>query len=1037
MKFGSHLKSQRPSQWKFYFVDYDGLKALLKSKSLGRIFTEQDEEHFTNQLVQELVKVASFQSIKLNEIRLRTEHCEDTIRQDQHGDSSALPQTYPTKKTSEKLTLASFVVTEAEINKITEDIQDLARFQRLNYTAFLKILKKHDKHTGFELRQKFITRHLSEHPFHKQSLEPIVKRLSSLYSIVRTGAASPTVSKAHSIVSSDYENDHDADQFVSKKTSFWVHPDNIMDLKMLILKYLPLVVYEPTPALNSSHRSTSQLCDRLSSESPVSTVYLDNADLDLFMSHVEHQDREETIRLRWYGAEQKQIWVERQQQHHQRSTSGSLLPTTVTAASPSTATTASSSSQSSTLGGRGEDNTTSSVGDGGDDALGPNTVFKHRFPIKAKHVPSLLRGEANVDKIVNQLRLQTHKSESEVQAFKDKTRAVQAQIQKRGLVPVVQTFFNRTAFQVPGDYRVRITLDTEVAMVREFNDHRCGCLKRGEACPHWRRTDIQAADYPFPFVKKDDLTLFPYAIMSIRTLTDDPHEDVPAWVDRIAQSHLVEMVPNFTKDQHAIATLYEYQAGLLPFWLSDMDRDIRKPARLSGSSPNTRSQDSNSNAGSISNSNDTFHSLQSATNSLASISDGSLASALTKGVLGSAIANPQDSRRGKKNKERQGILDKNLFVGPQQQQPGVTFQETLDEIVIVQRAAPTADAASEQPLPITANKLPSTSTPVTSPTTTTTAPRPIVGCLKKHPSTSSLRSDRSNTSSQGSIDYGSCTSREQSPQQRRRRRRVTFKSKTRILWERAQAHLPHWVVNNALTNKLHQFAQERRERQEQHLWEQEQQQIQQQQAFHAAYDIDDHDSTTTITYTRLQQQQQRRLQQQARRQAWFWNGLTTTNMALLFVGLLVALLNFGDGIGEEVASLYLIVSCLGMGSTVWVYLVQREGWDKVSADDEDEFEQMRYNHDRYPTASSNNAAAMLDEDDEEEQQFMERQGLLPQYQQHAAYAKKSARYQAHRNQHRMRFLTRAATVATFLSLLAVVSLNLMIRVNYEEDENSM
>ncbi|KAF9167976.1 vacuolar transporter chaperone [Actinomortierella ambigua] len=1056
MKFGSQLKSQRPSQWKFYFVDYDGLKALLKSKSLGRTFTEQDEEHFTNQLVQELVKVASFQSIKLNEIRLRTEHCEDTIRQDQHGDSSALPHTHLTKRTGEKLTLASFVVTEAEINKITEDIQDLARFQRLNYTAFLKILKKHDKHTGFELRHKFITRHLSEHPFHKQSLEPIVKRLSSLYSIVRTGMASPTVSRAQSIVSADYEDEHDANQarLVSKKTSFWVHPDNIMDLKMLILKYLPLVVYEPTPALNSSHRSTSQLCERLSSESPVSTVYLDNADLDLYMSHVEQQDREETIRMRWYGAEQKQIWVERQQQHHQRSASGSLLPPATTgssSASPSSsaavaatvAATVSSSSSSPASEGSGDCND-----DGGGrerSALTPTSSTKHRFPIKAKHVPGLLRGEANVEKIVNQLRLQAYKPESEVQAFKDKTQAVQARIQKRGLVPVVQTFFNRTAFQVPGDCRVRITLDTEVAMVREFNDHRCGCLKRGEPCPHWRRTDIQAADYPFSWVKKDDLTLFPYAIMSIKTLTDDPQEDVPVWVDHIAQSHLVEMVPNFTKDQHAIATLYEYQASLLPFWLSDMDRDIRKPARLSGSSPNTRSQDSNSNAGSSSNSNDTLHSLQSATNSLTSVSDGGLVSPLSRGDVGSSTASPQDSRRGKKTKERQGILDRSLFTGPQQQQ-GVTFQETLDEIVVVQRAAvPTVDTTLEVP-PISTSKLsPSGSTPVTSPTTPTT-PRPIVGCLKKYPSTSSLRSDRSNNSSHGSVDYGSCNSREQSPQHRRRKRRVTFKSKTRIMWERAQAHLPNWVINNALTDKFHQFQQERRERQEQRLWEQEQQQQQQlqqqQQAYQAVYDIDDHDSTTTITYTRLQQQQQqqqRRLQQQARRQAWIWSGLTVANMILLFIGLLVALLNFGDGIGEEAASLYLIVSCLGMGSTVWVYLVQREGWDKVDADDEDEFQWAHYNHDRYPTTSNSTAAAaaMLDEDDEEEQQFMERQGLLPQYQQQAAYAKKSARYQAHRSQRRMRFLTRAATLATFLSLLAVVSLNLLIRMNYEEDENSM
>jgi SPX domain protein involved in polyphosphate accumulation len=33
----------------------------------------------------------------------------------------------------------------------------------------------------------------------------------------------------------------------------------------------------------------------------------------------------------------------------------------------------------------------------------------------------------------------------------------------------MRTFYNRTAFQLPGDARVRISLDTELTMVREDN----------------------------------------------------------------------------------------------------------------------------------------------------------------------------------------------------------------------------------------------------------------------------------------------------------------------------------------------------------------------------------------------------------------------------------------------------------------------------------------------------------------------------------------------------------------------------------------
>src|SRR5690349_12836417 len=112
--------------------------------------------------------------MKLGEVQRRTEHCEFTIRQRQ----------LPSGKSSEKLTLASFVVTESEINKITQDLQDLAHFQRLNYTAFLKIIKKHDKHSGFTLRAHFMNIQLNRFPFHKESFAPLVSRLSTLYNIV-------------------------------------------------------------------------------------------------------------------------------------------------------------------------------------------------------------------------------------------------------------------------------------------------------------------------------------------------------------------------------------------------------------------------------------------------------------------------------------------------------------------------------------------------------------------------------------------------------------------------------------------------------------------------------------------------------------------------------------------------------------------------------------------------------------------------------------------------------------------------------------
>ena len=66
----------------------------------------------------------------------------------------------------------------------------------------------------------------------------------------------------------------------------------------------------------------------------------------------------------------------------------------------------------------------------------------------------------------------------------------------------MRTFYNRTAFQLPGDARVRISLDTELTMVREDNWD-----SRERAGENWRRTDI-GVDWPFDQLPSEDRDLF-------------------------------------------------------------------------------------------------------------------------------------------------------------------------------------------------------------------------------------------------------------------------------------------------------------------------------------------------------------------------------------------------------------------------------------------------------------------------------------------------------------------------------------------------
>ena len=103
---------------------------------------------------------------------------------------------------------------------------------------------------------------------------------------------------------------------------------------------------------------------------------------------------------------------------------------------------------------------------------------------------------------------------------------------------VMRTFYNRTAFQLPGDARVRISLDTELTMVREDNWDR-----RTRSGDHWRRMDI-GIDHPFEQLPPEDKELFTYGVLEVKLQTQYGQEP-PQWVTELVQSHLVEAVPKF------------------------------------------------------------------------------------------------------------------------------------------------------------------------------------------------------------------------------------------------------------------------------------------------------------------------------------------------------------------------------------------------------------------------------------------------------------------------------------------------------------
>ena len=96
----------------------------------------------------------------------------------------------------------------------------------------------------------------------------------------------------------------------------------------------------------------------------------------------------------------------------------------------------------------------------------------------------------------------------------------------------MRTFYDRTAFQLPGDARVRISFDTQLTLIRE--DNWDGQTRSGN---NWRRTDI-GIDWPFPQLPAADKELFPYGVLEVKLQTQMGQEP-PEWVRELVSSHLV------------------------------------------------------------------------------------------------------------------------------------------------------------------------------------------------------------------------------------------------------------------------------------------------------------------------------------------------------------------------------------------------------------------------------------------------------------------------------------------------------------------
>ncbi|ORY78596.1 VTC domain-domain-containing protein [Protomyces lactucae-debilis] len=493
MKFGQTLRDSKYSDWSY--INYDALKALLKQDQSTEDWQESDESTFVEKLDAELEKVYSFQSNKYDAL------LEDVSKHEEALESLTEADTKP-----DDMRIKEFL---KKLDELTEEGRELERYSRLNYSGFVKIVKKHDKlHTEYTVKP-LLTVRLNACPFNKENYSPLLYRLSALYAGLRELAGEqPSQELTQSLPQSlgAYDN---LGKESKASYKFWVHADNVMEVKTFILRRLPVLIFTAQDDQNLEPSGYQE-------DPTITQLYLDNPRFKMYLDKLEHRENAHAIFLQWHGNLKSKP--------------------TVTFTRETTT--------------------------GEDDA----DFTSESFPIKEKYIKAFIGGEPVLDK---QSKKQLHPT-----AFAATVKSVQQEIVDRGLEPVMRATFQRTAFQIPGDDSVKVTLDTNVALIRE------DAFDKDRPCrdpEDWHRNDIdeQGQMYPYKSINKGEINRFPFGLLEIK-LKRRPGMQEPSWVEELSASHLVKPSPRFSKYAHGVASLFENHVNLLPFWLPDADKDIRR-----------------------------------------------------------------------------------------------------------------------------------------------------------------------------------------------------------------------------------------------------------------------------------------------------------------------------------------------------------------------------------------------------------------------------------------------------------------------------
>lgn len=551
--------------WRNSYIFYDHLKDLLRENDEEESqWEEKDESAFVEALDNELEKVYGFQMKEYRNLMAKLDKLENLTA---------------TKESIEKIDSRQFQHT---LEDILAEAQELDNFSRINYTGFVKIVKKHDKlHPAYPSVKSLLSVRLQSLPFNSEEYSPLLYRISYLYNILRNSF----VTKSESLASvPNFSYLSNASQIDFKSYKFWIHNDNLMEVKTTILRHLPLLLYAavPTkgsdsinqiqsefiPAINnkreynfdtlnsqgnynsSEHSSSSSgsaksqliksnAVNHGSYDPIITTIYFDNDSFELYNNKLLKTGPAPTLRLRWIGklSDSPDVFLEKRLFNEDKET-------------------------------------------------GNSEFEEKRLQLKTKYINGFIFDN---DKKFHEHAARKMKdrgiSESAQDEALNNADEIQKFVNEKHLKPLLRAVYNRTAFQIPGDDRIRITIDSDILYIREDALDRDRPTRQPR---NWHRLDLDSENAnPLKCLRSGEYSKFPYSVMEIKIKAKGDSNAYgkgmkrkdPEWIEELINSHLVKQVPKFSIYLQGVASLYgdnDKYLDTLPFWLTLLDSDIKK-----------------------------------------------------------------------------------------------------------------------------------------------------------------------------------------------------------------------------------------------------------------------------------------------------------------------------------------------------------------------------------------------------------------------------------------------------------------------------